>query len=114
MAKVIRTKRLGNGGQYDEGSSGKLLVEGDFRVTDSLYIAIRDATLVTSKWTGAKVLQDGEAPNFKDAKGSNRLLSDLFESDNIKKVETVDLEVSFTAADYGYKDDFETDLPEPV
>ena len=112
--KIIRTKRLGNGGQYDEGSDGDLLEEGDFRVTDALHVAIRDAVRVTSKWTGAKVIQDGEAPDSKDAKGPDRLLSELFESDNIGKVETADMEISFTSADYGYKDDFETDLANPI
>lgn len=114
MAKLIRTKRLGNSGQYDEGSAGNLLIEGDFQVTDALHVALRDAVLVTSKWTGAKVIQDGEGPDYKNAKGADRLLSDLFESDNIDKVGTVDLEISFTAADYGYKDDFATDLADPI
>lgn len=110
MAKIVFIERLGNAGQYDEGNAGKLIEASSYQIADALYADLLAASKVTSKWTGAQIYQDGEGPDYKDAKGSNRLLSDLYESDNMTKNPAADFSFSFTAADYGYKDDFSTDL----
>lgn len=110
MAKIVFIQRFGNAGQFDEGNAGRSLEESSYQVSDALYTDLQNAAKVTSKWTGAQIYQDGEAPDYKDAKGSNRILSDLYESDNMTKNPAADFSFQFTAADYGYKDDFSTDL----
>lgn len=110
MAKIVFIERLGNPEPYDEGNAGRVLHEATFRVTDALHADLVAADKVTSKWTGDPILQDGTAPDYKDADGADRVLSELHESANLADKGTPDLTLAYAAAGYGYEDDFSTDL----
>lgn len=111
MAKIVLMQRFGNEPPFAEGNEGKVIEESSYQVSEELHAALLTSNKVTSKWTGNQILQDGAGPDYKDASGADRLLSDIFESNNMTKNPTPDLTLTFTAADYGYQDDFSTDLP---
>ena len=108
--KTILLRRNGNTGEYAEGNQGTVLQDSYFQVTDELFDDFLDAS-VESRWTGSEIAPDGTSPDYKDAVGDGRILTDVTESDNVRPVDRPDVAVEFTAADYGYKDDFATDLP---
>lgn len=114
MAKIILLRRNGNAGKYAEGREGAVIEDSYFQVTDALFESFQGKSRLASRWTGRQVIPDGTSPNLKDADGIDRLLSDITESDNVSPVERPDGTEEFTAADYGYKDDFATDLEDPV
>lgn len=111
MSKVILLRRNGNAGDYAEGNEGTVIEDSYFQVTDALFDSFQGNSRVESRWTIRQIVPDGTSPDYKDADGPDRLLSDVTESNNAQSRERVDATEEFTASDYGYEDDFATDLP---
>lgn len=104
-------RRTGNTDQFDEGKAGELIERSCFEVADTLFQKIQTGDLVISFFTGKLIVPDGETPHYNNAVGPLRLISDIFESDVKPFASVLDQIITFTAADYGWKDDFETGLP---
>lgn len=114
MSKIVRLIRNGNEGPFAEGNEGTVLEDGYFRVTESVFNDLATADLVDSFWTGKKIVPDGTSPKFKDVIGQLAILTGVTAGFGLgNKSSVVDKIIHFTAADYGYKDDHETDLPDP-
>ncbi len=112
--KIVRLQRYGNKGIYSEGNENRILEESYFEVSENEFVEFQSRDLELSFWTRNLIIPDGEAPRLKNAVGPDAVLTLVTESDNIPGASVIDRNVEFTGADYGYKDDFETDLPDPM
>lgn len=115
MSKIVRVIRNGNEAPHAEGNEGTVMDDGYFRVTESAFNDLTTADLVTSFWTGKLIVPDGSSPKFKDATGQLAILTRVFEGFSLgNKSSVIDGTITFTASDYGFKDDFGTDIPDPT
>ena len=117
MAKIIRFVRVGNRGSFDEGQgdAGNVLEESFFTIRENVRFALQTIDLVKSFWTNNLIVPDGTGPKYRDATGPDAVLTRVTESDVLQaRASITDVVIEFEAADYGFKDDFETDLPDPA
>lgn len=112
--KIVQLRRMGNEGPFAEGNQGTLMEESWFTVNESTWNDLQTGDMVTSFWTSRRIVPDGSAPKHKDAAGQFAILTRVTESNVLSaKSSIADVQINFTAADYGWKDDFETGLPDP-
>lgn len=115
MSRIVRVIRKGNEAPFAEGNEGTVFDDGYFSIRDTVFQDLKTGDLVKSFWTGRMIVPDGKGPKWKDATGQFAIMTKVFESDTVSNgASVVDATVNFTASDYGFKDDFGTDIPDPT